>query len=277
VKEFSRDGLVFDVDDDGPEDGAVVVLLHGYPENRTSWAAVAPLLVGAGYRVLAPDQRGYSRRARPHRRRDYRLTALVEDVVALADAAGAERVHVVGHDWGGGVAWGLAMQHPERLRSVSVLSTPHPRAMVRSMVTSGQLLRSWYFLFYQLPWLPELSARGPGRAMFMRTLVRSGLDADKAEGYMRSLEEPGALRAAINWYRAVPLALAGNAPVTTPALYIYSTGDFALGRKAADLTGRYVDGPYRYEVLDGVSHWIPEQAPADVARLLLDHFGTYPE
>ena len=274
MKEYTRRGLTVDVADDGPAGGEVIVLLHGYPENKSSWSAVTPQLVSAGYRVLAPDQRGYSPRARPRRRRDYRMTELVDDVIALADAAGARQFHVVGHDWGGGVAWGLAMLHPDRLRTLTVLSTPHPRAMQRAMVTSTQLLKSWYFLFYQLPWLPEQSGRGPGKRAFLQTLIRSGLPEVRAVGYVDALSQPGAFRGPLNWYRAAPFTFPRRAAVTTPTMYVYSTGDFALGRAAADLTARYVDGPYRYEVLDGVSHWIPEEAPDTVARLVLDHIGA---
>src|SRR4051794_29369336 len=129
MKEFTRAGFTFDVNDSGPPDGDVFVLLHGFPENRSSWDAITPLLTEAGYRVLAPDQRGYSPRARPHRRRDYKTSELVGDVLALVDASGAGKVHLVGHDWGGAVAWAFANEHPDRLHTVTSLTTPHPRAM----------------------------------------------------------------------------------------------------------------------------------------------------
>src|SRR3954468_10938016 len=146
MDEFSRAGLVFDVTDAGQRDGDAVVLLHSYPENRTSWDAMTPLLTAAGYRVLAPDQRGYSPRARPLRRRDYKMSELVADVLALVDASGADKVHLVGHDWGGAVAWAFAGAHPDRLNTLTSLTTPHPRAFLASMVRSGQLLHSWYML-----------------------------------------------------------------------------------------------------------------------------------
>ncbi|MGL4299319.1 MAG: alpha/beta fold hydrolase, partial [Candidatus Neomicrothrix subdominans] len=151
---YRNDGLTFEVDDSGGAAEAVV-LLHGFPQTRTSWAGLTPHLVGAGYRVLAPDQRGYSPGARPKRRRDYAIGRLVGDVLALADAAGLKRFHVLGHDWGGGAGWALAEAHPERLLSLTSLSTPHPRAMAASMVRSNQALKSWYMLAFQLPWLPE--------------------------------------------------------------------------------------------------------------------------
>jgi pimeloyl-ACP methyl ester carboxylesterase len=270
---YEADGLVFDVTDAGPPDGEVVILLHGYPETRESWDGVVPLLVYAGYRVLAPDQRGYSPGARPRGRRAYALSHLVDDVVALADAAGADRVHVVGHDWGGGVAWGMATWHPERLYSMTSLATPHGKALMRSLVTSRQALHSWYMLFYQLPWLPERSMKGKA---FRRALQRSGLADDDIDRYMAVLSQPGAATAALNWYRALPFTPPSRmGTVGAPVMYVYGTGDFALGRKAADLTGSYVTGPYRYEVLEGISHWIPEQVPEVVARLLLEEFRLY--
>lgn len=271
MEEFSRDGLVFDVTDTGPAEGAVVVLLHGYPENRTSWNKVVPFLTAQGFRVLAPDQRGYSPRARPLRRRDYRSSELTADVLALVDAAGAEKVHLVGHDWGGGVAWAFAHAHPDRLHTLTSLTTPHPRALSAAMLRSNQLLHSWYMLAYQLPWLPETAYRGRGERLTRRALVASGLPPDAAERYVAQLQQPGAARAAINWYRAIPLSKPLRGKVTVPVLYVYATADRFLGRKAAELTGRYVDAAYRFEVLDGMSHWVPELAPDVVARLVGEH------
>src|SRR3954453_4455622 len=178
MHQFSRAGFTFDVDDAGPPDGEVFVLLHGFPENRTSWPAVTPLLTAAGYRVLAPDQRGYSPGARPLARSAYRMQELVDDTVALVDAAGVERVHLVGHDWGGAVAWSMAAMHPQRLHTVTSLTTPHPRALAKSMVTSTQLLRSWYMGLFQLPVVPELGITGRGEASFRRSLAKAGLSQD---------------------------------------------------------------------------------------------------
>jgi pimeloyl-ACP methyl ester carboxylesterase len=131
-------------------------------------------------------------------------------------------------------------------------------------------------LFFQLPWLPELGLVGPGQRMFRRTLARSGLSDTYIDRYLSVLTQPGAATAAINWYRALPLLPPSRLlPVEVPTLYVYGTADFALGRRAADLTGRYVRGPYRYEVLQGVSHWIPEEVPEVVAALVIEHAGSY--
>ena len=270
VKEFSRGGFTFDVTDSGPAAGPVFVLLHGYPENRSAWDRLTPLLTADGYRVLAPDQRGYSPRARPLRRRDYRITDLADDVVALIDAGGVEKAHVVGHDWGGAVAWAVATYHPDRLQTVTSLTTPHPRAFAASMVRSSQLLHSWYMLFFQLPVLPEMGLTRMEKTT-RRLMARSGLDAEAIDRYLTPLKEPGAARAAINWYRGLPLSKPSNAKTTVPALYVYATKDMFLGRKAADLTGRYVDAPYQYEVLEGATHWLPEQNADVVAELVLAH------
>ena len=276
MEAFDADGLTFDVTDAGPSDGEVVVLLHGFPASRGCWDGVLPLLAGAGYRVLAPDQRGYSSGARPPRRGSYRLDRLALDVVALLDAAGAAKAHVVGHDLGAAVAWDLAMGHAERLFSMASLATPHPRAFVRSLTSSSQPLKSWYMLFFQLPWLPEMGLTGPGRWQFRRALRSSGLDDAHIDRYLSRLGQPGAARGALNWYRAFPLLVPSRRrPVTVPVLYVYATGDTALGRKAADLTAREVTGPYRYEVLDGVSHWMPEDVPEVVASLVIEHVAAH--
>ena len=273
---FDNDGLTFEADDSGGP-GEAVVLLHGYPGTRVSWDRVAPALTGAGYRVLAFDQRGYSPGARPPGRRSYSLDLLVGDMLALAGHAGVDRFHLVGHDWGGAVAWAAAAWHPERLLSMTSLATPHFRALLRSMLSSTQIVHSWYMLFCQLPWLPEAAlTTAPGAKAFVRTLVKSGLAEDRAREYVRFMQA-GAARPAINWYRAVPFNSPASAvPVGVPVLYLHGTDDFALGRRAADLTGRYVRGEYRYEVLEGVSHWIPEES-ADVAvPLILDHLRAHP-
>src|SRR3954451_6312569 len=152
---FQRNGLTFDVVDSGPADGAPAVLLHGFPQDCTAWDRVAPGLHQHGLRTLALDQRGYSPMARPRGRASYRLRETTADVLALLDAAGLRSAHVVGHDWGGVVAWALGAWHPDRVRTLTALSVPHPAAMAKAMVTSDQGLRSYYMGLFQLPLLPE--------------------------------------------------------------------------------------------------------------------------
>nr|WP_046285890.1 alpha/beta fold hydrolase [Mycobacterium sp. UM_NZ2] len=278
MQRYNRDGLIFDVRDAGPPDGPVVVLLHGFPQRNDSWNAVIDRLTAAGYRCLAPNQRGYSPGARPSRRRDYRLSELIADVGALIDASGAQRVHLVGHDWGAAVAWGVAGEMPERLASVSPVSVPHLAAFLKSLVTSRQVLASWYMGFFQLPRLPEwLMTRG-GVARTAKALQRGGLTAAEAERDARAMAEPGALTGGINWYRALPFsdARAATRRISVPTMYVWSDNDFALLAKAPRDTAHYVDADYRFEILPGVSHWIPDTEPDRLADLLLDWFAAHP-
>ena len=266
-----RDGLVFETTDSGPAEGEVVVLLHGFPATRASWRDVVPRLEAAGLRCLVPLQRGYSPGARPRGRRAYRSTELVADVVALLDQAGVDRAHVVGHDWGGAVAWKLAAEHPDRVASLTVLSTPHPAALAASLTSSLQALRSWYMVAFQLPWLPEALLR----RRLAPVLRGMGLPAERAEEYAGAMRDSRALTGAIAWYRALWLAGGGARPslatgrVTVPTRYLWGRHDTALGRRAAELTARHVSGPYRFVELDE-GHWLPEVAPRVVAQAVLD-------
>jgi len=272
VETFSRNGLTFDVRDTGPADGEPVVLLHGFPQDSTAWNRVAPALHRHGLRTLAPDQRGYSPMARPRGRAQYRLRETTADVLALLDAAGLDSAHVVGHDWGAAVAWALAAWHPERVRTVTALSVPHPAAMAHAMVTSDQALRSYYIGLFQLPALPESLILARGAAPLRRLLSRGGLPDDVVARYVARMREPGALSGALGWYRALPWnARDAVGTVHVPTLHVWSTGDAFLGRTATEASARFVDAPYRLEVLEGVSHWIPELAPDVVADLVAAH------
>lgn len=284
MDQYRRGEFIFDVTDSGPADGPVVVLLHGFPQQNSSWEQIIPLLTAKGFRCLAPNQRGYSPGARPTRRRDYRATELVKDILALIDASGADRVHLVGHDWGAAVAWGVAGNAPERLASMSALSVPHPMAFMRSMLTSRQGLASWYMYVNQLPWVAErfmLGRDGKGKTL-AKVLTRSGLPPEAAARDARSMAEPGALTAALNWYRAMPMDFSGLGvgskaqKITVPTLYVWSDRDIALTAKPARDTANYVSGPYRFETLAGASHWLPEEKPAEVAELLLQWFAAHP-
>ncbi|MGI5170819.1 alpha/beta fold hydrolase [Spirillospora sp. CA-253888] len=280
ITSFERDGLVFDVADRGPVEGEIVVLLHGFPQTSGSWDLLAPALHAAGYRTLAPDQRGYSPRARPRGRFAYRLSALAADVLALVRAAGAggRKVHVVGHDWGATVAWTLAATRPDVVATVTALSVPHPAAFVRALLTSRQVLMSWYMFLVQIPWLPELLVRQVvrrARSRMVTGLVAGGLPEASVARDIGLLEDSDALTPVLNWYRAMPFNPPGRlARVTVPTLYVWSDGDPALSRTGAELTRRFVTGPYTFHTLTGVGHWIPEQAADEVAELLLDHLGS---
>jgi pimeloyl-ACP methyl ester carboxylesterase len=278
VLTVSRGDLTFDVREHGPADGDPVLLLHGFPQRATSWDAVAARLAARGYRALVPDQRGYSPGARPLGRRAYRSGELVADALAVVDrlvGAGA-RVHLVGHDWGAAVAWRLAARHPDRVRTLTAVSVPPPATYVRSLLTTRQGLASWYVYAFQLPVLPErvLGARGrPFSPLFAAMLRRTGQRREAAERDAAGLADPAALTAAINWYRAMFLERPDTAdpPVPVPTLFVWSDGDTALTRQSTELTHEQVAGPFRYAELRGVSHWIPDEAPDQLAELVLDH------
>ena len=265
--------MTFPVTDTGPavaDNAHTVVLLHGFPQNRASWQDVSARLNQAGLRTLAPDLRGLPEGARPRRRRDYRVERLVEDVDALLDAAGLASAHLVGHDWGAGIAWEVALRRPKRVLSLTVLSTPHPSALLWSMLRSAQGLRSWYMLALQLPALPE--------TWIARGLRRDGLRSlDLPEKYRLAFEEqlqrPGAITGAIAPYRALllwpsPLTTRARVHVAAPTTYLWSRRDPYLGRQAAHRTAHYCTGPFRYIEVDA-DHWLPEKQPGLVADAIL--------
>jgi pimeloyl-ACP methyl ester carboxylesterase len=283
VHTANRDGLTFDVHELGPPGGDPVLLLHGFPQRGDSWHAVATRLAESGFRTLAPDQRGYSPRARPAGRDSYRLGEMVDDALAVVDqlAGPAARVHLVGHDWGAAVAWRLAARHPDRLRTLTAVSVPSPAAYLRSLFTTRQGVASWYVYAFQLPWLPErlLSANGgPFSRRFVAMLRRTGQSKEAAQRDAAGLADPAALTAAINWYRGAFSARPGDLdpPVQVPTLFVWSDGDTAITRQATELVHKHVAGPFRYVELRGVSHWIPEEAPDQLADLVLEHITEHP-
>ena len=266
---FRRGALHFPVRDTGPADGRVMVLLHGFPQDASTFDRVVPHLHAEGLRTLVPLQRGYAASARPPHRWNYRLADLVGDVVALADAAEQPSVHVVGHDWGGIVGWALAARHPERVRTLTALSVPHPSAFLEALVRSNQALMSSYIALFQAPGLPEVVLRRTLHA----NLLRSGLPAEDAARYGAAMTG-GALTAALHWYRALPLSRppAGAAPITVPTSYVWGRRDFALGEVAARRTAAHVAADYRFVALDA-GHWLPETRPEQVAAAILDRIA----
>jgi pimeloyl-ACP methyl ester carboxylesterase len=261
----------------GPADGDVALLLHGFPETSYEWRAQLDALGAAGYRAVAPDQRGYAVGARPTALEDYDVERLVDDVFGFADALGAERFHLVGHDWGGFVAWYAADRDgaaPEpRLRTLTVVSTPHPAPFEAAQHSGGdQAQRSSYFEWFRSPdgesiWLADDGA--------LLAAAYAEHPADAAAEYRRVFTADGgaALTGGLNWYRANTFHVPAGS-IIAPTLYVWSTDDVALGREAAEGTGAEVSGPYRFEVLDGVSHWIPEVAPDALNALLLEHLAA---
>lgn len=264
-------GLTFDVEDSGGE-GQPVLLLHGFPQDHTSWNSLVGPLREAGYRTIAPDQRGYSPGARPQGTKAYRLGEMVGDALAILDSLGIERAHVVGHDWGGAVAWGLGASAADRVLTLTVLSTPHPAAMQKAVLRSTQGLRSWYMGMFQVPGLAE-TLMAPGRPMW--TALMRGLPSEAAERYSRNAQDSKARRAMLQWYRAVPGEVISPSVkwrrIEVPTLYIWGERDPALGAKAAHATAEYVSGAYTFVALPGQGHWLPERAADEVAPLLVKH------
>lgn len=268
---FSRDGLTFDVRDAGPLDGPVVVLLHGFPQLSDCWDRVAAILHAEGLRTVAPDQRGYSPGARPRGRWAYRAPELVADVAALVEAVGGQGpVHLVGHDWGAACSWGFAAEHPELVRSLVAVSVAHPAAFLGSMLRSDQGLRSWYMGLFQLPWLPEALARR--NRFFPHFVDRLGMNEEMQERFRDQFLTGDRLTAALNWYRAIPLAPPGDVrrKVCVPTTLVWSDRDTALGPKSAEMCASWVDAAYELRVLEGVGHWIPDEAPDELADAILD-------
>lgn len=268
MTQFSHAGMTFDVIDSGPIDGDPVVLLHGFPQRATSWAAVSEHLHAHGLRTYALDQRGYSPGARPSSRFDYKIGDLVSDVKALIDEIGTP-VHLVGHDWGSAVAWAVAGHHPADIRSFTAVSVAHPAAFMKSMLSSSQLLHSYYMLLFQIPSLPERMLSKPG-GFGERMLRAAGMSRPMIETFRTDIVADGALRGGLGYYRSMLLGRKEMGHrVSVPTTYVWSDGDDALVRRGAELTPQFVTGPYELEVYEGVSHWIPDERPAELAASII--------
>jgi pimeloyl-ACP methyl ester carboxylesterase len=277
--DIEANGYTFTARVAGPPDGQPVILLHGFPQTSLSWTNQLSTLGDAGYRVVAPDQRGYSAKARPANVADYAVPHLVADTLAIADQMGMATFHLVGHDWGGYLAWVVAARHPERIRTLTSVSTPHPGALGAAIANDDgdQAQRSSYIgVFRQDGKAEEILLGDDGSGEGLRQMyLGAGLSAAKAEVYLRAMIVPGVLTAGLNWYRAMDAESARDlGPLDMPTMYVWSTDDIALGRRAAEDTASWVRGPYRFEVLDGVSHWIPDEAPETLNALLLEHLGS---
>ena len=257
-----------------------VVLLHGFPEFWYGWRHQIPALAAAGFHVLAPDLRGYNLSDKPRRISDYRIDLLAADVAAVVrDVAGVDgRAHVVGHDWGGVVAWHLAMHHPAAVEKLVVLNAPHPAAYLHELRRPTQLLRSWYAFFFQLPWLPEAAMRfndfASLRDLFRRGPARAGAftEAD-IDRYVETFSRPGAVTSAINYYRAAFRAGAARAKravrrIDVPTLLIWGERDRYLVPELSDGLEPWVTN-LRVERLPSATHWVQHDEPETVNRLLL--------
>jgi len=276
--EIEANGLRFTARACGPHDGRRVLLLHGFPQTSWAWRDELWALGAAGCRAIAPDLRGYCSGARPSDPDAYAMPHLLDDVIRLADAMEMGVFDLVGHDFGAMLAWLVASRLPDRIRSLSVISTPHPMALQSALLGNDRRQSSWVEAMetYLEPELPERLLLGPdgSGSGLARLLTETGLDDEDAAVYVAALTEPGAMTAALNWYRAMNRdVLVDLRPVTVPTLYVWSTGDDAFSRAAAEATGECVVGLYTFEVLPNVSHWVPEMAPVELSLLLVRHLS----
>ena len=258
--------------------GPLIVLLHGFPECWYAWRYQLPALAEAGYRVVAPDLRGYNLSDKPKGVAAYRLECLVADVKALIQALGEDSAVVVGHDWGGVIAWQLAMTDPQVVKKLIILNAPHPQRYLEALKTPGQLFRSWYVLFFQLPWLPELLIRGFGFASLRQRLLNEPVHADafdeaSVKVYQQALAHPGALTGALNYYRAGFRSLLKGLrqpvlPIEIPTLVIWGERDRYLGMDLLEGLEPWVKDLTVERIADA-SHWVQAEVPERVNERML--------
>ncbi|MBG8552494.1 alpha/beta fold hydrolase [Hymenobacter guriensis] len=261
----------------GPAGGPLVVLLHGFPEFWYSWRHQLPVLAAAGFRVWAPDQRGYNLSDKPTGVAAYRLSELGKDVLGLLDAAGHAQAILVGHDWGGIVAWWLAAEHSNRISRAVILNVPHPRALGQVLRQAPrQLLKSWYVFFFQLPGLPEWLFRRRrfrfGRGSLRGTSRPGTFPTEELSHYVAAWAQPGALTSMINWYRAALRHPSRTGRVTIPVQVLWGRQDAFLEPELAQLSLRHCDQA-TLTYFDQATHWLHQEESAEVNRLLLKFLG----
>ncbi len=268
--------FMFDAAVAGPEDGDLVIMLHGFPQSWFEYRHQIPILAEMGFRVVAPNQRGYSPGARPQGVDAYVMPNLMEDVLGMADWLGRDRFHVIGHDWGAAVAWYTALASPARVQSIVAISVPHPFAFGEALSSpSGQQASMSGYMDAFRRADAEERFLADNSALLRSIYNGSGNSADETQVYLDLLGSREAIGATLNWYRAmiVQSAMPTLTPIRMPTTYVWSTGDIALGSEGAELTEKYVEGPYRFVVIDDVGHWIPEQAPDQLNEALREHFA----
>jgi len=254
----------------GPEDGPVVILLHGFPEFWYGWRRQLQPLADAGFCVIAPDQRGYNLSSKPLRIEDYRLSELTADVLAIAGQVNTKQFCLAGHDWGAAVAWNTAMQHPDRVRKLAILNVPHPAVMLRALRTEPrQMLHSWYILFFQLPWLPELLL--PRTDPLRKTSRPGTFSSEDMDIYREAWAQPRALTSMINWYRAALRHPPRVGRIHVPTRILWGSQDAFLLREMAAESLAWCDAGELFE-FPNATHWLQHEEPERVNRLLIDFF-----
>ena len=273
--------LVFDAFVYGAADAPLVLLLHGASESFHMWRAQLPALAAAGFRAVAPSQRGYSAGARPPTDdvANYTFDLLMTDAMNIVAASGhgERRFHLVGHDWGGSIAWGIADRHPYRLASLTVLSRPHPTAFNRALALPDgeQAQRSRHHKAFLAPDAGALLLADGTRRLRERW-AGSGVPAAAIEQHLAVIGDPAAMEGMLAWYRARGALRAPLGPIRVPTLYIWGDADDTVGQAAAEGTREFVTGPYRFATLPGGGHFVAEQAPTQVNELLLAHLAAHP-
>lgn len=267
--------------DEGPLDGPLVILLHGFPEFSYAWRNQVGPLVDDGWRVLVPDQIGYNLSDKPVGLENYDIDALADDVLRLAESAGYRTFSLVGHDWGGIVAWWLALRDPDRIERLAILNAPHPATMTRyAMTHPTQMLRSWYILFFQIPGLPEALLRAGGYRMARRLLTGTSrgdaFSRHDLDHYQEAWSRPGALTAMINWYRALrKRRKLRSERVRVPTMILWGERDAALEFPLALAALRRCDQGRLFR-FPNATHWLQHEEPEDVNHLLRAFLSSSP-
>jgi pimeloyl-ACP methyl ester carboxylesterase len=274
---FEGDGVTLHFVEAGR--GPLLVLLHGFPEFWYGFRSQIPALASAGFHVVALDLRGYNLSAKPRGLAAYAMVHLVDDVARLIRHLGAERANVVGHDWGGGVAWAFAMQHPELLARLAILNSPHPERFLRGLRRPRQLLRSWYFFFFQLPKLPEFLLARRRYELLLRSISAglpesAALDAADVARYVEAYAQPGALRAMLDYYRAMlrRRGRVGLRRIDAEVLILWGTADPYLGAELAEPAPAWVPNA-RLERFEGAGHFIQHEHAERVNSRLIEFFS----
>jgi pimeloyl-ACP methyl ester carboxylesterase len=263
----------------GPQDGPLVLLLHGFPEFWYSWHKQIEPLAAAGFRVIVPDQRGYNQSSKPAGVKSYAIPELVSDIIAIADQLGRQKIFLAGHDWGAVVAWSVALLHPQCIAKLAILNVPHPSVMRRHLsMNRRQLRKSWYIFFFQIPFLPEAFFSSGNFRVGVRSLVGSSRpgtfsEADLAQ-YRAAWSQPGALTAMINWYRALFRHRASfpDRTVHVPTRILWGMRDAFLLPEMAQDSLRYCENAELY-TFAGASHWLQHEEPVRISESLIEFFS----
>lgn len=257
----------------GPVDGEPIILLHGFPDNWYGWHKQIAALANAGFRVIVPDQRGYNLSSKPKEIKDYKIELLAQDILNLSEKLGYKQINLAGHDWGAAVSWYLSIKYPDRIKKLAILNVPHPMVFEKFVKKhNSQKFKSWYMLFFQIPYLPELLIKGFSWQSMLSQ--RPNLSEEEKQIYLEAWGQPGALTAMLNWYRAIfrhRPQLKESGSISHPTLIIWGELDRYLSKEMAKPSADYCDN-VKLEMIEDATHWVMEDKPELVNRLLVEHF-----